>query len=200
MTAGAVNCAFVSKSIINDNAINTLAKYNNRLDRESDLPTKLQRHAESLEADELAFLERKEMKERRIYYRVYLLLLLFSFIIPFAGSWYRETENAPNEFSPIRFFVSAGLLVCISSIATFVTYLFNLRKVQLDIGDKTKTIEISHVTRKAYFPSQETYFLYIDSKIKMSIEVKHEDFVRLGEGDEVCIEFTTHSKQYLGYF
>jgi hypothetical protein len=96
--------------------------------------------------------------------------------------------------------VSAGILLALSSFSTYVTYRINLRKIQLDINDGTKTIEISHVTRKLYFPSQNTYFVYLDSKIKMSIEVKYEDYLRLGEGDEVCIEFTTHSRQYLGYF
>ncbi len=160
----------------------------------------LQRYTEPLEAEELAFLERRESKDRSQYYKVFQLLMFLSFIIPFAGAWYRATDGAENAFSPIKFFVSAGILLFISSISTYITYRVNLRRIQLDITDNTKTIEISHVKQKIYFPSSGTYYVYIDSKIKMSIEVKYEDYVRLAEGDEVSIEYTTHSKQYLGYF
>jgi heme/copper-type cytochrome/quinol oxidase subunit 3 len=99
-----------------------------------------------------------------------------------------------------KFFFTAGILLFISSFATYVTYRINLRRVQLDIRDKTKTIEISHVMRKLQIPAKNTYHLYIDSTIKLSIEVSYEDYVRMAVGDEVCIEFTTHSREYLGYF
>jgi hypothetical protein len=160
----------------------------------------LVRHIEPLEAEELEFLEKKESKDRTVYYRVFQLLMLLSFIIPFAGAWYRAADGMENAFSPIRFFAAAGTLLALSSVSTYITYRVNLRRIQLDIAGKTKTVEISHVTKKIYFPSKGAYYFYIDSQIKMSIEVSHEDYVLAKEGDEVCIEYTTHSKQYLGYF
>ena len=72
--------------------------------------------------------------------------------------------------------------------------------MQWDIRDRTKTIEISHVTRKLHVVAKNAYYFYIDSLIKLSIEVCPEDYYRINEGDEVCIEYTTHSKNYLGYF
>jgi len=164
------------------------------------VPFELERYIEPLDIEELKFLERKESKERSQYYKVFELLMILSFIIPFAGAWYRAYDGAPNAFSYTKFFFTAGILLFISCFATYVTYRINLRKVQLDIRDKTKTIEISHVTRKLQIPAKNAYHLYIDSTIKLSIEVSYDDYVRLGEGDEVCIEFTTHSREYLGYF
>lgn len=160
----------------------------------------LKKYTEPLEAEELAFLEKKESKDRNLYFRVFQLLMFLSFIIPFAGAWYRAADGMENAFSPVRFFSAAGTLLFLSSLSTYLTYRVNLRRVQLDIVDKTKTIEVSHVTRKTYFPAREEYFFYIDSSVKMSIEVSSEDYTRMKEGDEVCIEYTTHSKQYLGYF
>jgi hypothetical protein len=160
----------------------------------------LERHTEPLETEELAFLEKKEAKGKKMYYRVYQILMVFSFVVPYVAAWYRVADGAPNAFSYAKFFVSAGILLVISSISVYVPYRYDIKKVQLDIVHKTKTIEKSHVTRKVYFPSQNTYFFYIDSKTKMSIEVSGEDFNRMKEGDEVCIEYTTHSKEYLGYF
>lgn len=160
----------------------------------------LERHTEPLEPDELAFLERKEAKDRKVYYKVFQLLMFLSFIIPFATAWYRAADGAPNAFSYTKFFFSAGILLFISSISTYITYRFDLYKVQKDILYRTKTIEKSHVKSKVYFPSKTAYYFYIDSKVRMSIEVSYEDYSRMGEGDEVCIEYTTWSKHYLGYF
>lgn len=163
-------------------------------------PGKLSRYTEPLEAEELEFLVRKEAKDRKVYYTVFQGLMVLSFIIPYAAAWYRVSENAPNAFSYLKFFVSAGILLFMSSLSTYLTYRFDLRKVQKDIAHKTKTIEINHVTQKVYFPSKDAYYFYIDSLTKLSIEVSKADFGRMKEGDEVCIEYTTYSRQYLGYF
>ena len=160
----------------------------------------VQRYTEALDTGELSFLERKETRERGQYYNAYRLLMLLSFIIPFAGAWYRAADGAPNAFSTPKFFFTAGILLSICTFSTYVTYRINLRKVQLDIRDKTKTIEKSHVTRKLHMPARNAYYFYIDSRVKLSIEVSQEDYYSVKEGDEVCIEYTTHSKQYLGYF
>jgi hypothetical protein len=164
------------------------------------MPDELQRYLEPLNVSELSFLENKESKERSQYYKTFRLLMILCFIIPFAGAWYRATDGAPNAFSKTKFFFTAGILLSISSFATYTTYRINLRKVQLDIRDKTKTIEISHVVRKLHMASRDAWYFYLDSRVKLSIEVSQDDYYNINEGDEVCIEYTSHSKQYLGYF
>lgn len=160
----------------------------------------LQRSTEPLLAEELTFLEKKEAKERAQYYKVYEMLMLLSFIIPFAGAWYRAYDGAPDAFSPVKFFCAAGILLFISTFSTWLTYRINLRKVQLDIKYKTKTIEITTILRKQQFAMSNTYYFYIDSRIKLTIEVSFEDYQRMDEGDEVSIEYATHSHVYFGYF
>jgi len=160
----------------------------------------LEIYKEPLETDEIVFLVKKEEKERKQYYRVFSLLMVLSFIIPFAGAWYRAYDGAPNAFSMPRFFVSAAILLAISASALYLVYKVNLRKVQTDIKERTKTIECAHVVRKLYMPQNNSYFLYLDSKNKLSIEVGENDYHRLDTGDEVNIEFTTHARLYLGYF
>jgi len=160
----------------------------------------LERYIEPLDAGELEFLEQKESKDRKLYYKIFQFLMFLSFIISYAVAWIRALGGRAHAFSPLRFFISVGVLLSLSLIATFIVYCFDLRRVQKDIAGKTKTVEINHVMRKAYFPAKSAYYFYIDSKIKLSIEVSYEDFTRMAEGDEVCIEYTTHSKEYLGYF
>ena len=160
----------------------------------------LELHTEPLEVEEIMFLVRKEGKERKQYYRVFSFLMVMCFVIPFAGAWYRAFDGAPNAFSIPRFFISAGILISISVAALWTMYRLNVRKVQADIRERTKTIECAHVVKKTYMPQNNTYFLYLDSTNKLSIEVKEDDYRRLDTGDEVNIEFTTHSRLYLGYF
>jgi hypothetical protein len=160
----------------------------------------LQLYYEPLDTGELDFLKRKEARERRQYYRAFRLLMFLSFIIPFSGAWYRAYDGAPNAFSIIRFFVSAAILLFMSVTGTYISYRIHLHKIQSDIKYKTKTIETSHITRKQYMPQNNTYYFYINSPNKLSIEVSQKDFHRMKDGDEVNIEYTTHAKMYLGYF
>lgn len=160
----------------------------------------LVRYKEPLEADELSFLSKKEAKDRSMYYKVFQILMLGSFVVPFAGAWYRAYDGAPNAFSPLKYFATAFVLLSISSLSTYLTYRFNLRRVQLDIAEKTKTIEISHIIRKMHMPARNAYYFFLDSRIKLSIEVSYDHYVSMAIGDEVCIEYTSHSRQYLGYF
>ena len=126
--------------------------------------------------------------------------MFVSFLLPFAGAWHQAYVGAPNAFSAFRYFFLVGILLGISTISIYATYRFNLKQLQLDIKHRTKTIEIKHITRKLYIGTKNAYHFYLDSHIKLSIEVSENDYERMHEGDEVAIEYTTYSRQYLGYF
>jgi len=160
----------------------------------------LVKYHEPLEPGELLFLERKAGRERANYRKVYWILLFFCLLFPFAGAWYREYEGAPTAFSPLKFFATALVLVSICSLSVYAAYRRFLRNILLDIRDKTKTVEISHVTKKLFVSSRDTYYLYTDSQVKMSIEVSHESYLLMEVGDELCIEYSTHAGEYLGYY
>ena len=157
-------------------------------------------YTEPLEPDELSFLERKFTTDRSNYYKVFQLLMVLSFIIPFAGAWYRVADGVPNAFSPLKFFAAAGTLLLLSLGSTYIVYRTYPRKTKLDIQDKTKTIEKIHIIKKVHVATRDTYHFYIDSKVKLSIEVSPQDYLLMNVGDEVSIEYTTHSREYLGYF
>jgi hypothetical protein len=81
-----------------------------------------------------------------------------------------------------------------------MTYRVYLRNVQRDIKNKTKTIETCMVTKKLFVATSGSYYFYIASAVKLNIEVTIDDYEMIQEGDEINIEYTTYSKQYLGYF
>jgi hypothetical protein len=164
------------------------------------VPFEIKRYKEPLKEDELVILADKEARERRQYFAVYRVLMVVCFVIPFITSWYRAYEGAPNAFSYIRFFVTAGMLLFISTFATIATYRHYHRKLQRDLREKTKTIETSHITKKMFIPGKNTYYFYIDSRTKLNIEVSEVYYNSMKEGDEVSMEYATHSGLYLGYF
>jgi len=164
------------------------------------LPAYIPYRLEPMNTEELGFLRKKEARERNMYYKVYRILMLMSFIFPFAGAWYQAYEGAENVFSPFRYFFIVGILLGISSLAVFVSYRHNMRHLQKDIKQCTKTIETIHVVRKTYIANTKSYYFYIDSRVKLSIEVSEADFFRFGEGDEMNVEYATYSKEFLGYF
>lgn len=164
------------------------------------MQTALVTYTERLTPHELDYLKGKERSERKMYFKIFRILMVVCFVMPFIGAWYRAYDGAPNAFSYSRFFVSAGALLFISFFATFFTYRYNLRLVQKDIARMTKTIEQSRIQRKLHVAQNDTYHFYLNSATQLSIEVSASDFAHLREGDEVCIEYFTYSREYIGYF
>jgi hypothetical protein len=149
---------------------------------------------------EVTLLTQKEEAERLQYYKVFRALMIFCFVISFLTSWYRAFDGAPNAFSYLRFFVTTGILLFIVSFATYASYRFYHRTLQQDLKERTKTIETHRITKKVFVPANNAFYLYTTSRTTLSIEVSPEYFAALGEGDEVSLEFATHSRLYLGYF
>ncbi len=157
-------------------------------------------YLEPLSSNELGFLRKKEAGQRKVFYMVFRILMFISFLFPFALAWYRAADGVTNAFSYVKFFVIAAILLFVSLLSTYFTYRVYLRKVTRDIREQTKTIAPSRITRKVYVQQNGSYFFYLDSEIKLSIEVSGDDFNFFQEGDEVNIEYTTWSREYLGYF
>ncbi len=157
-------------------------------------------YIEPLSTNELQFLQVMELKDRKMYWKVYNVLMIMSFVIPFIGSWYRAVDGTPNAFSKTHFFFSAGVLLAISTAGTYMSYHIFLRKIQADIKHKTKTIDTCHIQRKQYMPQNDTYYFFINNPDKLSLEVPPELFHSMAVGDELSLEFTTHARLFLGYF
>jgi hypothetical protein len=153
-----------------------------------------------LTKDELAFLRKKEEKERRQLYNVLRILLVMCFICPFGGAWIKALKGDETAFSYFYYFLGVGFLMLFSGVAMYWSYRLYLYKVQQDIKHGTKIIETVSIIRKQYMPSNNTYYFYLASVIKLSIEVSEEDYRNLDKADEINIEYTSYSHLYLGYF
>ena len=160
----------------------------------------LVKYREPLDKDELAFLRRKEEKERKQLFQIAKVFMVLCFVCPFVVAWFRALDGQEHPFSMVQYFLGVLFLMVFSMTGIYWGYYHNLRKVQQDIRFQTKTVERTFITRKQYMPRSNAYFFYLSSAVKLSIEVQEYDYRRLDTGDEVNIEYTTFSKLYLGYF
>lgn len=160
----------------------------------------LVKYLEPLTEEEFTFLKKKEQRDRHYFYRAVRAVLIICFIVPFLIAWGGALSGKPNAFSYLRYFAGVLFLLCFAGACTYLSYYFHLRKVQMDVKQNAKTVERTKITEKKFMPMNGIYYFYINSTVKLSIEVSEEDYLRLAEGDEVNIEYTTHSRQYLGYF
>lgn len=158
------------------------------------------RFIEPLSNDELFFLKKKEQLDRHYFYLAVRAIMIICFVIPFLIAWISAIYGLPNAFGYRKYFTGVGFLICFAGLCTYISYHYYLRKVQQDIQHNTKVIERTQITQKKFMPQNGAYYFYLNSPIKLSIEVSEQDYHRLEAGDEVNIEYTTYSKQYLGYF
>jgi hypothetical protein len=160
----------------------------------------LVRYLEPLNSDELAFLKRKEMRDRRQLFKVLRILLPICFAFPFATAWGRAIAGKPNPFSYSGYFTGVGVLLFLTLGGAILAYRASLHRLRLDLRHGTKTIERTTITRKRFMPQTNTCFFYLDSPVKLSVEVSPQYYDRLAAGDELNIEYATYSKAYFGYF
>lgn len=157
-------------------------------------------YTEPLQVDELAFLVRREAKERRQFYKVVKVLMILCFACPYVIAWVRALAGAPDPFAYGTYFMGVAALMALAGAGLYVSYRYTLYKLQQDIRKGEKVIERAHITRKQYMRQNNAYYFYLDSPTQLSIEVEERDFHRLEQGDEVNIEYAEQSKVYFGYF
>ncbi|MEZ5015563.1 MAG: hypothetical protein R2800_00800 [Flavipsychrobacter sp.] len=161
-------------------------------------------YTEALTKEEYAFLEKKAEKEGAQFYKVARVLMAFCFIIPFIFAWFQAAEGDEIEieiaFSYARYFFGVLFLLVFAGSIMFVSYKRNLGKLHADLKDKLKVIERTYIKRKQYMPHNNSYYFYLESPNKLSIEVRAQDFNNYANGDELNIEYAAHSKFYFSYF
>lgn len=158
------------------------------------------KYNELMSDEELAFLIKKDEHETKLFYKVLTVMVTISFILPFIVAWMRAAngEEAPFEFG--YYFLGVGFLLSFVGVCAYAAYVFVISNVKTDIKNKTKTVERARIKRKQKVRQNGTYYFYLDSPNKLSIEVSEEDYYRLGEEDEINIEYSQKAKFYFGYF
>lgn len=157
-------------------------------------------HKEQLSGEELDFLVRKDEKESRLFYRTVRTFMGICFVIPFIVAWVRALNGEDHPFEYGYYFLGVGFLLLFTFICAWFAYRRGLYKLKKDISNKSKTVERTKIQRKQFMPHNKTYYFYLESPNKLSIEVSEYDYHMLDKGDELNIEYSTNAKFYFGYF
>lgn len=163
-----------------------------------------------LNSDELDHLTTKLAKEKSIFIKAILMLSFLGFLIPtIAALIYFSIDQKIEEkqesyvvvpFTITYYYISLIVIFALIGIAAYVGYRFGYNKFQLDIRKKLKVIETVVIHKKHHVDINDSFFFFIHSKIRSSIEVSPEDFKYYQVGDEINIEYSLHAKEYFGYF
>ncbi len=157
-------------------------------------------HEEIMDAEELAFLEKKDEKESAQFFRFMRIVLILCFVIPFIAAWFKALSGDADPFSYFFYFIGVFILLVFSTLCAYIAYRRSLFRVKQDIRQKKKIVEHTHITRKQYMPHNRLFYFYLDSPTKLSIEVSEEDYHTMDKGDELNIEYSKYAKFYFGYY
>lgn len=158
-------------------------------------------YPETMDEDELAFIQCKHDQESRAYmYTMNRMLFLIAFIPLFVALFLAASQPFSwQELLAIYFIGFAALLVFFGIVAT-LSYYHKLHKFKMDLKHKIKVVEQVVIKSTQYMPQNNTWHFFIHSLHKVSIEVSEEFFNSHQPNDEINIEYSKYSKEYFGYF
>lgn len=170
--------------------------------------------SEALTEDQVVFLQKRYDAEIKKFKRARNATLKFGSIagIIFSTIFFLLNKLAPiEEYAENQERMSDGTAILIGFLCTLgligiiltafvIAYFANFRSIKMDMEESTKLIEIAHIKEKKFMPHNETYHFILDSPTRYSMEVDATDFQFYALGDEINLEYTTHSKIDLGYF
>lgn len=165
---------------------------------------------EELNKEELLFLKNKAEKEQGLLWKTMRNLSFICFIIPtivailFFTNDQKTTQQLNEElsepFTIYTYIISVVSLLSLLFLGGMITYVKSIKKIKRDLIEKSKIIEPVFILSKRFIDINNSYFFYLKSKIKYSIEVSEEVYHQYEEGDEINIEYSRFGKEYFGYF
>ena len=166
---------------------------------------------EPMREEELAFLKKKKERQQSLFSRAVRTLTVLCIIIPILVGIIMESlkDPVPNpyvsqtEIADIPryyYFIGMAALLALVGLGSYLSYVRTLKKLVLDLKERTKMVEKTEIVRKQFMALTQTYHFYIQSPVRLSIEVSAPDFEKYQVGDEINIEYSSHALEYFGYF
>lgn len=155
---------------------------------------------EPLEADEKDFIAKKYKRLSKTYMMVMNKMLIACGIIPLIISLLYFILSDSREFYIKVFIIGISYMLCFFVFIATIYYFYSLYNPYKDNKYNTKTIERCIINDKKYMGLNNTYHLYLNSKVKYTIEIDKHYFDNMEVGDEINIEYSTYDKELLGYY
>ena len=147
-------------------------------------------YTDSLSAHEYSYL----------YYRIFNGCMVVCFAVPYIFAWYRVSENDKLAFSMLRYFLITTALLILLILSLYIAYKAKYKTLEKDVALRTKEVATYSITKKVKINHSNKCYFYVESPVILSFEVSEKDFNAFGLGDQINIEYATHSLEYLGYF
>lgn len=169
-------------------------------------------YQESMDQEEIIFLQKKYRKDHAAFIQAFRGIFLFFLLIPGAGGIFMEGYHRryhPENYKPQElqdayfylFYVKITLIILILIVlGGWTVYHRTLHQLKRDMKQGLKNVEQTQITRKTHFKGTDSYYFYLKTKKRLSIEVSAEDFNKFVVGDEINIEYAPRSLVYFGYF
>jgi Ca2+/Na+ antiporter len=155
---------------------------------------------EPLEEDERAFIQKKRDTESKAYMYTMNRMLVIAFIVPlFVAIVYYIVTVQISDLVQV-YFIGLIFLLLFFALVAWLSYRHKLMKYKNDLKKGTKCIERVTIQSAQYMPQNNTYHFYIDSIVKLSIEVDEIFYHSNHPGDEINIEYAQFSHEFFGYF
>lgn len=163
---------------------------------------------EPLETEELAYLEKHAVRQRKTFLRVvhYIFLglaLLMTALYTLANFTYDPAAIDDKTDTPLSpgfvLQVTAGIMLLFAAILGLLYY-FTILSLFREIRKGYKIVEQAFITEKKYMSQTATYHFYLNSRIKKSIEVSRKDYDFYDVNDELNIEYSPESHLFFGYY
>ncbi|GBL35420.1 hypothetical protein EMGBS15_10150 [Filimonas sp.] len=153
-----------------------------------------------MEDDELAFIQKRYLKESKLYMFGMNRVLIAAVVIPFLAALIYYVRFERNDIMIQAFLYALAITLIFSGIIAFFSYKRGLLDIKKDLKEKTKIVESALITEKKYMALNHTWHFYLHKAFKYTIEVSEADFDRFEVNDEINIEYSRYSKEYFGYY
>ena len=155
---------------------------------------------EPLSNDEIDFLSATQAKERRAFYFGMKIMIVVCLAMPLFVAYIVHFEDKPILTFKEAYCYAQIIMALIFIFILLASYIRKLLFIDLDLKHQQKIIEGVEIMQKKFMPQNQRFYFYINSRIKLSIEVTQNDFLQFVEGDEINIEYSQYSKEYFVYF
>lgn len=164
-------------------------------------------YREPMEREELQYLERQAVRQRKLFLRVahYIFLglaLFMTALYTFSNFTYDPgniDERTETPLSPVFVLQVAAGMFLFFAIVLGLLYYFTILSLFREIKSGYKVVEQAFIVEKKYMSQTHSYHFYLSSRIKKSIEVNKKDYNFYDVNDEINIEYSPASYHFFGY-
>ena len=155
---------------------------------------------EPFEDSEKEFIEQKYKRISKEYLQMMNYFLIACGIIPIFIAFLYYIFSLKRLTFLYVFIIGFSFMILFFIVIATIYYFYQVFSIYKDNTHQLKVTEHCIIIEKKYMSLNQSFHFYLDSEIKLSIEVSESDFQYYNLGDEINIEYSQYSKEYFGFY